>query len=44
MVIVLLLIVISPFILLALGGISIERSKRKEHAQFVAMLKRTNQF
>jgi hypothetical protein len=44
MVIVLLLIVLSPFILLALGGMSIARDKRKGHAQFVAMLKRTNQY
>lgn len=43
MVIVFLLIVLSPFILLTLGGISIELSKRKDHAEFVAMLKRTNQ-
>jgi hypothetical protein len=43
MVMVLLLIVLSPFILLAIAGITGAIKDRKDHAQFVAMLKRAGE-
>jgi hypothetical protein len=43
MAIVLLLAVLSPFILLAMAGISGAIKDRKDHAQFVAMLKRAGE-
>ena len=43
MVLVLLFTVFSPFILLAMAGISGAINDRKNHAQFVAMLKRAGE-
>lgn len=43
MVIVLLLVIFSPFILLAIAGVSGAINDRKNHAQFVAMLKRAGE-